>query len=226
GTSLKASSPHCGSSPSGEPANRYRNAAIDWREIGAPGRKVPSVNPPVMPSSTIQAISPQNPCAFGTSGKASSLHCGSSPSGEPAYRYRKAAMPWREIGRVGLNVPSVYPPVTPEATSHSMCVQNWWLAATSGKGPVPGVSRHCVGVTGADGADAGLSPTALVATTVKVCAAPLVSPVTTHEVVVDVHCSPPGEAVTVYPVIGEPPLSAGTVHETVASPAPATATTL
>jgi hypothetical protein len=53
------------------------------------------------------------------------------------------------------------------------------------------------GVIGADGADAGLGPTLLVATTVKVYAVPLVNPVTLTDVapVVD-PVAPPGDAVT------------------------------
>jgi len=40
--------------------------------------------------------------------------------------------------------------------------------------------------------------------------------VTAHEVVDVVHVYPPGDEVTVYPVIVEPPLLAGAVHDTVA----------
>ena len=43
---------------------------------------------------------------------------------------------------------------------------------------------------------------------------------------VAVAVSPPGEAVTMYPVIAEPPVFAGAVKETVALPMPATALTL
>ncbi len=53
------------------------------------------------------------------------------------------------------------------------------------------------GVTAADGAEDGLLPSALVATTVKVVAVPLVSPVTVQVSPVVVQVFPPGEAVTV-----------------------------
>ena len=65
-----------------------------------------------------------------------------------------------------------------------------------------------------------------VATTVNVYAVPFVNPVTLTDVapVVD-PVAPPGDAVTVYPVMGEPPLEAGAVHDTVANAFPATADT-
>jgi hypothetical protein len=55
-----------------------------------------------------------------------------------------------------------------------------------------------VGVTGADGADAGPVPTLFVARTVKVYAVPFRRPVTVQERVPAVeHVAPPGLAVTV-----------------------------
>jgi hypothetical protein len=64
--------------------------------------------------------------------------------------------------------------------------------------------------------DAGEVPASLLAVTVNVYAVPLVSPVTVAEVSapVAVAVRPPGEAVTVYPVIAEPPLVTGAVHDT------------
>jgi len=51
-------------------------------------------------------------------------------------------------------------------------------------------------------------------------------PVTTHVVAPSVRqVSPPGEAVTAYPVTGLPPSLAGAVQEMVAEPTPATAFT-
>ena len=72
------------------------------------------------------------------------------------------------------------------------------------------------GVTDPEEADDELLPTSLEAFTVKVYAVPLVRPVTAQEVVAVVHVYPPGDEVTVYPVIAEPPLLAGAVHDTVA----------
>jgi hypothetical protein len=74
-----------------------------------------------------------------------------------------------------------------------------------------------IGVTAADGADAGLVPAALVALTTNVYAVPLVNPVTVHDVApVVVHVLPPGDAVTVYPVgTLSPGATAGAVHDTV-----------
>jgi hypothetical protein len=72
------------------------------------------------------------------------------------------------------------------------------------------------GMTAADGDDVALLPAALVATTVKVYAVPLVRPLTTQGLVVHDAVAPPGDAVTVYPVIVPPPLFVGAVHETLA----------
>jgi len=90
--------------------------------------------------------------------------------------------------------------------------------------PVDGATD---GVTGADGADAGLVPTALVAVTENVYTVPLASP----EMVVDGPVTTAGDwateptnGVTVYDVMGDPP-SPGAVQLTSAEPLPAVATT-
>jgi hypothetical protein len=67
----------------------------------------------------------------------------------------------------------------------------------------------------------------LVAATVNVYDVPLINPGTFTDVTpppTDTD-TPPGEPVTVYPVIGEPPVSVGAVHDTNADPSPATADT-
>ena len=68
-------------------------------------------------------------------------------------------------------------------------------------------------------------PCAFVAVAVKVYAVPLVSPVISQlvEPTGTVHESPPGDAVTTYPVIGVPPLDAGAVKDTVAVSSPTVA---
>jgi molybdate-binding protein len=53
------------------------------------------------------------------------------------------------------------------------------------------------GIAAFDAGDAGVVPTPLVAVTVKVYDVPVVSPVTTHDVVVVVQVFPPGLEVTV-----------------------------
>ena len=71
------------------------------------------------------------------------------------------------------------------------------------------------GVTGSDSTDAAEVPTLLVAVTVKVYAVPFVSPVTAHDNTPAVeHDPPPGDDVTVYPVIAAPPSLAGADHDT------------
>ena len=60
-----------------------------------------------------------------------------------------------------------------------------------------GAPGAVAGVTAVEGEDALLVPRLLVAVTVKVYAVPLASPVTVHDVVVDVQVSPSGEDVTV-----------------------------
>ena len=92
-----------------------------------------------------------------------------------------------------------------------------------------GAPGAVAGVTLFDGVDAGLDPAALVATTVKVYAVPLVNPVIAC--VVDVlpalpSTPPAGFDVTVYPVIALPPLLTGAVNVTLAVALPPAAVTL
>ena len=92
------------------------------------------------------------------------------------------------------------------------------LAAT-----IVGAPGTVAGVTVFDGADAGPVPTALVAVTVKVYAAPLVRPATVMGDAAPLALMPPGEELAVYDVIGEPPLETGGVNVIVACPFPAVA---
>lgn len=84
--------------------------------------------------------------------------------------------------------------------------------------PMVGVPGKAAGVAGADAAEAGPVPMALVAVTVKVYDIPLVSPVTVHEVLPVVVQVIPDEEVTLYPVIGRPPFEPGGVQETTDCP--------
>ena len=87
------------------------------------------------------------------------------------------------------------------------------------------VKVYTVGVIEEEAEDAVELPDALLATTVKVYAVPLVKPVTLALVPeLTVAVNPPGLEVTVYPVMAEPP-SKGAVQETVASPFPFVAVT-
>ena len=74
------------------------------------------------------------------------------------------------------------------------------------------------GVTADDALEAVPVPMELVAVTVKVYAVPLVSPVTVIGDEAPVAVRPPGEEVTVYPVIADPPVFTGAVKLTVALP--------
>ena len=81
------------------------------------------------------------------------------------------------------------------------------------------------GTTAGEGPLANEEPAAFTATTVNVYEAPLAKPVTEQLTAPDVeHVLPPGEAVTVYPVIAEPPLS-GADHDTTTDPSPGEAVT-
>ena len=60
-----------------------------------------------------------------------------------------------------------------------------------------GAPGTVAGVTAFEGEDALLVPRPLVAVTVNVYEVPFASPVTVHDVVVDVQLAPPDEAVTV-----------------------------
>ena len=81
---------------------------------------------------------------------------------------------------------------------------------------VPGAIA--AGVTEDDALEAVPVPTELVAVTVKVYVVPLVSPVTVIGDEGPVARKPPGEDVTVYPVIADPPVFVGAVKLTVAVP--------
>jgi hypothetical protein len=83
------------------------------------------------------------------------------------------------------------------------------------------------GVTEFDAPDGVEVPAALFATTVNEYVAPLLRPLTTQLVAPAgaLHVGPPGEAVTVYPVIGDPPSLEGGVKETRALPFPSVAET-
>jgi hypothetical protein len=89
---------------------------------------------------------------------------------------------------------------------------------------VVGAPGGPAGVTALDGADGGPVPTALVAVTVNEYATPSVNPVTVIGLEPPDACAPPGDAVTVYEVIGEP-FDAGVLKPTVAWPFPAVAVT-
>ena len=72
------------------------------------------------------------------------------------------------------------------------------------------------GVAAMDAADGAPVPAALVAVTVNVYVVPLMRPVTVTGEAPPVAVTPPGLAVTVYPVIALPPVKAGGVNATVA----------
>ena len=84
---------------------------------------------------------------------------------------------------------------------------------------VTGVVVGTAGATALEGADAGLSPTAFVATTVTVYEVPLVRPAITQPSWVEaVHVLPPGAAVALNMVIGELPSLNGAAHDTTSAP--------
>ncbi len=60
------------------------------------------------------------------------------------------------------------------------------------------------GVTAFDGFDGGSGPTSLFAVTVNAYLVPSVRPATLIGLLLPVACAPPGDATTVYLVIGEP----------------------
>jgi hypothetical protein len=82
------------------------------------------------------------------------------------------------------------------------------------------------GVTDPDATEATEFPAALVATTVKVYAILVAKPVTTRGELAPVAVKPPGEDVTVYPVMALPPSEAGGINATLAWALPAVATGL
>ena len=122
------------------------------------------------------------------------------PSGEEVTVYRVIADPPVFVGAVKLTVALPAPPVALMPVG------------------VPGAVA--AGVTEEEALEVGPVPTALVAVTVKVYAVPLVKPVTVigDDVPVTAAVPPPGEAVTVYPVIADPPVFVGAVKLTVALP--------
>ena len=92
--------------------------------------------------------------------------------------------------------------------------------------PVGAPGQIAAGVTADDALEAVPVPTEFVAVTVKVYAVPLVSPVTVIGDEVPVAVRPPGEEVTVYPVITDEPTLLGAEKLTNACPFPPTALTL
>ena len=90
----------------------------------------------------------------------------------------------------------------------------WPLPATAVT--AVGISGTHIGVTLLEAADIAPIPTAFVALTAKVYAAPLVRPVTVIGLAVPVAVMPPGFDVTVYPVIGLPPFETGATKVTTA----------
>src|SRR5665648_137387 len=89
-----------------------------------------------------------------------------------------------------------------------------------------GAPGTVLGVTAALATDASDVPAALVAVTVNVYAVPFLKPLTVVDVpMIMVTVAPPGDAVTVYPVLDEPPLLTGAVQLTTAWALPATADT-
>ena len=78
-----------------------------------------------------------------------------------------------------------------------------------------GAPGTVLGVTAALATDASEAPAALAAVTVNVYPVPLVKPPTVTLVpMIVVAVAPPGDAVTVYPVIAEPPLLTDAVQVT------------
>lgn len=90
---------------------------------------------------------------------------------------------------------------------------------------IVGAAGGPTGVTEFELFEIGDDPAALFATTVKLYVVELLRPLTVQLVAPAgaVHVAPPGEAVTVYPVIAAPPSLIGAVNETVALESPATA---
>lgn len=89
--------------------------------------------------------------------------------------------------------------------------------------PMVGAPGAAAGVTEFDWAEAMPVPAAFVAATVKVYAVPFVRPVTVIGDAVPDAVIPPGDDVTVYPVMADPPFDAGGVKVTVACALPAVA---
>ena len=87
--------------------------------------------------------------------------------------------------------------------------------------PIVGASGVVYGVALEEAELAALFPAALVATTVKVYAVPLVKPFKVIGLDKPVAVYEPGLEVTVYPVIADPPLDAGALKATETCPFPA-----
>ena len=89
-----------------------------------------------------------------------------------------------------------------------------------------GAPGTILGITAPDGDEATEFPAALVATTVKVYDTVVVKPVTTRGEFAPVAIKPPGEDVTLYPVMALPPVEFGAVNATLTCALPAVATGL
>ena len=89
-----------------------------------------------------------------------------------------------------------------------------WALAYEVPVTVVGAPGIVAGVAGAEAAEAAPVPAAFVAVTVNVYAVPLVSPLTVQEVDTVEQVKPPGDDVTVYPLIAAPPLETGAVQVT------------
>jgi hypothetical protein len=90
---------------------------------------------------------------------------------------------------------------------------------------IAGAPGSVRGVTAVDGDEASPDPAWFDAVTVNVYAIPLPNPVTTIGLDWPVAVLPPGDAVTVYEVIGAPPSDTGAANVTVALASPADAVT-
>src|SRR5450631_2248474 len=146
---------------------------------------------------------------------------GSSPAG--VTRTYPAALGLNTSVLTTTDVASVGTPPSP-----AICTSRGAVVAGPSKTRTVGnaVNESARTVTAGDGADAAPVPAMFVAVTVKVYAVPWDRPVTvTVEAPVVVAVRPPGDAVTVYPVIGDPPLLTGAVHDAIAWPFPGVAAT-
>ena len=113
----------------------------------------------------------------------------------------------------GLEV-TVYPLTAAPFAAGAVQDTTLWASVSAVADTPEGAPGTADGTTAEDGAEAALVPFAFVAVTVNVYEVPLVRPVTVQLVVAVVQVNPPGEEVTVYPVMAVPPLFDGAVHET------------
>jgi hypothetical protein len=111
------------------------------------------------------------------------------PPGEAVSVYEAIGVPPSDAGAVKLMVALASP-----ATADTL------VGAPGGVG---------AGVTGLEGPEAGLVPTALVAVTVNVYAVPFCSPGKTSGLAAPLALAPPGDAVTVNEAVGAPPMAPG-----------------